>query len=41
VPAQRKGKPDEIASMIMFLLSDKATYMNGQYFVVDGGWTAK
>jgi NAD(P)-dependent dehydrogenase (short-subunit alcohol dehydrogenase family) len=41
VPAQRKGKPDEIASMIMFLLSDEATYMNGQYFVVDGGWTAK
>jgi NAD(P)-dependent dehydrogenase (short-subunit alcohol dehydrogenase family) len=41
VPAQRKGKPDEIANMIMFLLSEKATYMNGQYFVVDGGWTAK
>ncbi len=41
VPQQRKGKPDEIANMILFLLSDKASYMAGQTFVVDGGWTAK
>jgi NAD(P)-dependent dehydrogenase (short-subunit alcohol dehydrogenase family) len=41
VPQQRKGTPDEIANMILFLLSDKATYMVGQSFVVDGGWTAK
>jgi NAD(P)-dependent dehydrogenase (short-subunit alcohol dehydrogenase family) len=41
VPAQRKGAPGEIASMILFLLSDRATYMNGQCFVVDGGWTAR
>lgn len=41
VPQQRKGTPDEIANMITFLLSDKATYITGQSFVVDGGWTAK
>jgi NAD(P)-dependent dehydrogenase (short-subunit alcohol dehydrogenase family) len=41
VPAQRKGTPHEIATMILFLLSDAASYMNGQCFVVDGGWTAK
>lgn len=41
VPQQRKGTPDEIANMILFLLSDKATYMTGQSFVADGGWTAK
>jgi NAD(P)-dependent dehydrogenase (short-subunit alcohol dehydrogenase family) len=41
VPQQRKGSPDEIAHMIIFLLSEKATYMAGQSFVVDGGWTAK
>ena len=41
VPQQRKGTPNEIANMILFLLSDKATYMTGQSFVVDGGWTAK
>lgn len=41
VPQQRKGAPAEIANMVLFLLSDKATYMAGQCFVVDGGWTAK
>jgi NAD(P)-dependent dehydrogenase (short-subunit alcohol dehydrogenase family) len=41
VPQQRKGTPAEIANVILFLLSEKATYMNGQCFVVDGGWTAK
>ncbi len=41
VPQQRKGTVDEIANMILFLLSDKATYSTGHEFVVDGGWTAK
>jgi len=41
VPMQRKGTPDEIAGLILFLLSDRATYMTGQCFVADGGWTAK
>lgn len=41
VPQQRKGTADEIANMILFLLSDKATYITGQTLVVDGGWTAK
>jgi len=41
VPAHRKGTPYEIATMILFLLSDEASYMNGQCFVVDGGWSAK
>jgi NAD(P)-dependent dehydrogenase (short-subunit alcohol dehydrogenase family) len=40
VPAARKGKADEIANIILFLLSDKASYMNGESVVVDGGWTA-
>jgi NAD(P)-dependent dehydrogenase (short-subunit alcohol dehydrogenase family) len=41
VPMQRKGKPADIADMILFLLSDKSDYIVGQNFVVDGGWTAK
>ncbi len=41
VPANRKGKPEEIAELIAFLVSDKASYINGQSFVIDGGWTAK
>jgi len=41
VPMQRKGTPDEIAGIILFLLSDAASYVTAQCFTADGGWTAK
>ncbi len=41
VPAGRKGKPEEIAELSAFLVSNQASYINGQSFVIDGGWTAK
>lgn len=41
VPMQRKGKASEIADIITFLLTDKASYVTGQCFAVDGGFTAK
>ena len=39
-PTARYGKPSEIAEMACFLLSDAASYVNGQAFPVDGGLSA-
>lgn len=39
-PLGRIGKPEELQGIFTFLCSDQATYITGQNFVVDGGWTA-
>lgn len=36
-PMGRFGTPEEVANLILFLSSDKASYIAGQSFVVDGG----
>jgi NAD(P)-dependent dehydrogenase (short-subunit alcohol dehydrogenase family) len=36
----RLGVPDDIAHMVVFLCSEKAAYITGQTFIVDGGGTA-
>ncbi len=41
VPLQRAGRPEEIAQTIMFLASDKASFITGASYVVDGGKTAR
>ncbi len=40
-PCGRVGKVDDIAGMATFLLSEKAGFITGQNFVVDGGITKK
>jgi NAD(P)-dependent dehydrogenase (short-subunit alcohol dehydrogenase family) len=35
----RIAEPDEIAEVVLFLLSDRAGYVTGTHFVVDGGRT--
>jgi NAD(P)-dependent dehydrogenase (short-subunit alcohol dehydrogenase family) len=39
-PTARAGQPIEIAQMAVFLLSDRASYVNGQAVPVDGGLSA-
>jgi NAD(P)-dependent dehydrogenase (short-subunit alcohol dehydrogenase family) len=36
----RMADPDEIAQAALFLVSDDASFVNGEVLVADGGWTA-
>ncbi len=36
-PMGRVGQPEEVAEVVTFLLSDAASYIQGQAIVVDGG----
>jgi NAD(P)-dependent dehydrogenase (short-subunit alcohol dehydrogenase family) len=41
VPLKRSGRPDEIAQAILFLSSDKASFITGACVAADGGKTAQ
>ena len=38
-PLQRRGEYGEMSTVLLMLVSDENTYINGQNIVVDGGWT--
>ena len=40
VPLQRAGLPAEVADLVVFLASNKASYLTGQIIVIDGGFLA-
>ena len=39
IPLGRMGKPEEVASLAVYLASDAASYVTGSTFFVDGGMT--
>jgi len=40
VPYRRMGKPEEIAEMVLWLCTDRASYVSGAAYNVDGGYMA-
>ncbi|MHA1327313.1 MAG: SDR family oxidoreductase [Promethearchaeota archaeon] len=39
IPLGRLGHPEELASLVTFLASEKASYITGTVIQVDGGFT--
>ena len=39
IPLKRLGKPEEVASVILFISSNYASYVTGATILVDGGFS--
>jgi 3-oxoacyl-[acyl-carrier protein] reductase len=39
IPLGREGTPEEFANLVVFLASERASYITGVSIPVDGGWT--
>lgn len=40
-PAGRVGKPEDVANLVLYLISEKSAFITGANFIVDGGMTRK
>lgn len=40
-PIGRLGKPEEVAELVIWLSSDKASFVSGSYYPIDGGYLAQ
>jgi len=38
VALKRIGKPEEVADLVAYLLSERSSYVNGAVINIDGGW---
>jgi NAD(P)-dependent dehydrogenase (short-subunit alcohol dehydrogenase family) len=41
IPMKRAGKAEDIATAVVWLCSDAASYITGQNLVIDGGFTSQ
>ena len=39
VPLKRMANVEEICDLLLFLISEKSNYINGENIVIDGGYT--
>ena len=40
-PIGRLGRPEEVAELVLFLSSDRASFITGSYYPIDGGYLAQ